>query len=115
MQAKSPIYKYVQFRLQYLKRQNSKKNQTQESAQNEAAETVEIDDEAMKNELFMLKSMVINTHNLKEIERKIQITSKCRSQMLKDIHLDILTEFPYLFSHGELVRVFLRFLLLHVF
>lgn len=95
-------------------KQNSKRNQTQENAQNDAVET-ELTDEAMKNELFMLKSMVINTHNLNEIERKIQITSKCRSQMLKDFHMDIRAEFPYFFSHGELVRVFLRFLLLHVF
>jgi argininosuccinate lyase len=96
-----PIYTYVLNRLKYLTKKSNKDNQ-----QVTESITEEIDDEEiLKTENMMLKSMVVNNDNMKEIMTKIRRTAKFRANMLKNIEVDLRTEFPYFFSHGELVRI----------
>lgn len=88
----------------------SKQSQATANKENDAhLENVveEIEDvEVLKSELMLLKSMVVNSENLAEIKLKICQTAKYRAEMLKNIKVDLRTEFPYFFAHGELVKHF---------
>lgn len=60
-----------------------------------------------------LKSVKVNDENIQTIKEKIKLTSVYRKNMLNDLCMDLLENFPYFFTNPELVNTIYFYFLLY--
>lgn len=68
-------------------------------------EQIEIDPNTAKNEVDLLKEIIVNPQNMDVIKEKLRLTVKYRSEMVKNKSTDLLQCFPYFFTNAELVSI----------
>lgn len=61
--------------------------------------------ESVKEDLEYLKSALVNTQNMETFRTKLKATLDCRMEMVRDLHVDLLENFPFFFSNPEMVNV----------
>lgn len=82
------------------KRSKSKKHQQAVDEATNGIEEININPE---DDVALLKHTLVNNDNMDLIKEKIGSTAKFRKNMLKDKNLDLLQNFPYLYTNPELV------------
>lgn len=73
---------------------------------------MEDDPESIQNEedfqrdLLFLKTAVINRENLDSVKQKLKATLDHRLRMMDNKEMDLMENFPFFFSHPQLVSFF---------
>lgn len=99
-------------------RQKSKSvtsNQMQNITEN-GSDYSSIDESDPAEDLQILRSLVPNKENIKDIHTKLLNTMELRKKMFEDKNLNLLVHFPYFFHTPELVRnvlIFIYFFMLY--
>lgn len=60
--------------------------------------------ETMEEKMEFLRSVVVNDRSLSEIRKKLKETVQHRLQLMKIPELDLLEQFPFFFTHSNLVK-----------
>lgn len=70
----------------------------------------DIDEDAAKLELEVLKSTIVNNDNMAEIQNKLKLTYSYRMNLLQELEINLREYFPYFFVSADLVREREKFL-----
>lgn len=63
-------------------------------------------DQNITEDLEYLKSAIVNADNMDTIRKKLKSTERYRMEMVRDLNVDLLENFPFFFTHPETVILF---------
>lgn len=79
------------------RRANKRKSEAPESDQS---------DHDITEDLQFLKSVIVNPDNMNAIRQKLKSTLDSRIEMVRDLNVDLLENFPFFFSNPQTVNFF---------
>lgn len=82
------------------RRNRAKENDESDQVQNNEDENIDA-----QSGVNYLKKVVVNEANMPEIKQKLIETLDHRLKMLEALEIDLRTEFPYFFTHPQLVSI----------
>lgn len=96
---------YIDNKLKYIRHQQKCHDDISEVPDdlNNQGNIDNIDESKIMDDLFFLKTTVVTKESLPLIQEKLINTQKYRVDMLKDLGLNLLGNFPFFFSHPDLV------------
>lgn len=74
---------------------------------NQSASESVIDDSVAADDVVFLKSLIVSDENMETFWEKLNFTRSYRQKMLLDKNIHLKEQFPYFFTHPEMVKKFL--------
>lgn len=73
----------------------------------DAVDRLEYTEEEAKEDFLYLKTTEVNAQTLAEFQEKLRKTVGYRTNLLSDDSIDMMENFPYFFTHPQLVNIIL--------